>query len=35
MYGPSPVWPHGQLREFLPGLFYVLGTNKGSHFVIW
>lgn len=28
---PSPAWPHGPLREFLPNLFFVVGTNKVHH----
>jgi hypothetical protein len=31
MYSPSPAWPHGELREFLPDLFCVVGTNKVHH----
>jgi hypothetical protein len=31
MFEPSPAWPHGALREFVPELFCVLGTNKVQH----
>ena len=27
----SPAWPHGELVEVLPDLFYVIGTNKTHH----
>jgi hypothetical protein len=31
MFEPSPAWPHGELREFAPDLFFVVGTNKVQH----
>lgn len=27
----SPAWPHGELRPFLDGLWYVMGTNFVHH----
>jgi hypothetical protein len=27
----SPAWPHGELQEAFPDVFYVLGTNKTHH----
>lgn len=27
----SPAWPHGQLREIFPEIFFVTGTNKTQH----
>jgi hypothetical protein len=31
MFEHTPAWPHGELREFLPDLFFVMGTNRVHH----
>lgn len=27
----TPVWPHGDIREIFPNIFFVTGTNKVQH----
>jgi hypothetical protein len=27
----TPVWPHGEIREIFPDVFFVTGTNKITH----
>jgi hypothetical protein len=27
----SPAWPHGELEEVLPDIFFVTGTNRTHH----
>ncbi len=27
----TPAWPHGEIREILPDVFFVTGTNKTQH----
>ncbi len=27
----SPVWPHSEIKELFPGIFYVVGTNITRH----
>jgi hypothetical protein len=27
----SPAWPHSEIKEVLPNIFYVVGTNITKH----
>lgn len=27
----SPAWPHSDIKEIFPNIFYVMGTNKTTH----